>query len=89
MLIMNTGLKVNTHSIDKLIRYGSVFCTELTAIFSKATEKEQKLCSLINKAYIDTRYKDDDSITHEELSALTEKIKRIKQLFEQCKMRIG
>lgn len=86
MLIINTGLKVNTHSIDKLLRYCSMFCTQLTRIFSKETEKEKKLCSLINKAYIDTRYKDDYSITHEELSALTEKIKRIKELFEHCKM---
>lgn len=89
MLIINTGLKINTHSIDKLLRYCSMFCYGLPDLFPKHNEKEKKLYSLLNKAYIDTRYKDDYSITHEELSCLTEKLKRIKELFENCKPSIS
>jgi uncharacterized protein len=85
MLIINTGLKINTHSIDKLMRYCSMFCYYLPDLFPKNNEKEKKLYYLLNKAYIDTRYKDDYSITYEELTCLTEKLKRIKQLFEQHK----
>jgi HEPN domain-containing protein len=85
MLICNTGLKVNTHSIDKLLRYCSMFCYQLPDLFAKNNEKEKKLYSLLNKAYIDTRYKDDYTITGEELTALTEKAKRIKELFEHYK----
>jgi HEPN domain-containing protein len=87
MLIINTGLKVNTHSIDKLLRYCSMFCYQLPDVFPKNNEKEKKLYSLLNKAYIDTRYKEDYTITHEELSCLTGKVKRIKELFEHYKPR--
>jgi len=85
MLVLNTGLKINTHSIDKLIRYGSMFCEGLHQLFPKQNEKTKKLSSLLNKAYIDTRYKDDYSISREELAALTEKVKIIKALFEKFK----
>lgn len=85
MLIINTGLKINTHSIDKLFRYNSMFCYQLPELFPRNNEKEKRLYTLLNKAYIHARYKDDYSITHEELTTLTEKLKRIKQLFESYK----
>ena len=85
MLIINTGLKINTHSIDKLIRYCSMFSCQLPDVFKKNNEKEKKLFSLLNKAYINTRYKEDYSISYDELSQLTEKVKCIKELFEKHK----
>lgn len=89
MLIINTGLKLNTHSIDKLLRYCSMFCNQLQDVFPKNNEKEKKLYALLNKAYIDTRYKDDYTITNEELSCLTEKLKRIKERFEHYKPKMA
>ncbi len=83
MLIINTGYRANTHSIDKLIRYCSMFCCDLPGLFPKANERSKKLYSLLNKAYIDTRYKDDYCISYEELTALTEKVKTIHTLFEK------
>jgi uncharacterized protein len=89
MLMINTGLRVNTHSIDKLIRYCSLFCYELPDVFKKNNEKEKKLYSLLNRAYIDTRYKQDYSICYEELGALTKKVETIRQLFESYSDRSG
>jgi uncharacterized protein len=85
MLMIVTGLKINTHSIDKLIRYCSMFCYELPHVFQRNNEKEKRLYSLLNKAYIHTRYKDDYSISFEELTELSEKLKRIIVLFENHK----
>jgi HEPN domain-containing protein len=81
LLAIHTGLRINTHSIDKLLRYCSMFCDRLPHLFEKS-EKGKKLYSLLNKAYIHTRYKDDYSINYEELNALTEKVKIMKQLLE-------
>lgn len=81
MLIINTGLKINTHSIDKLTRYCSMFCHGLSAIFPKNNEKEKKLFTLLNKAYIDARYKHDYTITYEELTCLTGRVKKLIELF--------
>jgi HEPN domain-containing protein len=83
MLMINTGLKPGTHSIDKLVRCCSMFCYELQNLFLKQNEKEKKLYQLLNKAYIDTRYKEDYTITYHELTALLEKLNRIKALFEK------
>jgi HEPN domain-containing protein len=83
MLMINTGLKLGTHSIDKLLRCCSMFCYELPDLFPKQNEKEKKLYQLLNRAYIDTRYKEDYNITYYELTALMEKGNRIKDLFEK------
>ena len=87
LLLIHTGLRVNTHSIDKLIRYCSMFCHRLTELFPKNSEKNKKLYALLNKAYIDARYKDDYVITGEELSALTGKVKKINEIFEKHKIK--
>jgi HEPN domain-containing protein len=83
MLLINTGLKPGTHSIDKLLRCCSLFAYELPDLFNKQNEKEKKLCQLLNRAYIDTRYKEDFNITYHELTTLMEKLLRIKDLFEK------
>lgn len=82
MLVVTTGLKLNTHSICKLLRYCAMFCHHLAALFPQNNEKEKKLLAQLNKAYISTRYKDDYTISCEELSCLMEKVKRVKKLLE-------
>lgn len=82
---MNTGLKINTHNIDKLIRYCSMFCHQLPDLFPKNNEKGKKLFSLLNKAYIHTRYRYDYNISYEALTCLTKKVKEMKVLFENYK----
>lgn len=86
MLILHTGLKINTHNIDKLMRYNSMFCEGFNDLFPRQNEKMKKLYTLLNKAYIDSRYKDDYSISYEELSALTGKVKLVVELWEQHKI---
>lgn len=72
-----TGLQVNTHNLDKLYRYCSMIEYRLPAIFPRKEEKDQKLFTLLQKAYIETRYKSNYSINAAELEALIEKVKAV------------
>ena len=83
MLILNTGLSMNTHNIDKLIRYCTMFSFELPAVFPRRNEKEKQLFRLLQTAYIDTRYKDDYSIKLEELTKLTTQVNKLYALFKK------
>lgn len=77
LLKTGTGYHANTHSIDRLLRYGSLVAHQLSELFPRQTEQDRRLFKLLQKAYIDTRYKEDYKITDEELRILTDKIQRI------------
>jgi uncharacterized protein len=81
LLIIRTGLRINTHSLDKLIRYGSKFSSQLPEVSQVRKENDKKLFSLLQKAYIDCRYKEDFSIAYEDIAALTAKVKTLQALF--------
>ena len=67
MLKKGSGLHVNTHNLDKLIRYCAMVNYRVIDIFPRNNEKQERLFGLLQKAYIDTRYKDDYSIAVAEL----------------------
>jgi HEPN domain-containing protein len=81
MLIIQTGLRVNTHSIDRLVRYCSMFCFQLPEIFPGGNDEEKRVFQLLQKAYIDTRYGTDYSIKLQDLDTLTVKVKKVFSLF--------
>ena len=83
MLIINTGLRINTHSIDKLVRYCNLFCQELPDILPRVREKDNRLFQLLQKAYIDTRYKKNYSIKLEELTILSAQVKKLFSVFQE------
>jgi HEPN domain-containing protein len=82
MLLVNTGLRVNTHNIDKLLRYCAMFNCQLHDLFPKKTEKDKHVYSLLNRAYNESRYKDDFKTGAEEIEIIFEKINTIKAIFE-------
>ena len=73
-----TGLHINTHNIDKLLRYCTMVNYKMPSIFPRNKANNEKLFQLLQKAYIDTRYKDDFTIKNEELNAIMEGVKRLK-----------
>lgn len=77
MLIIRTGLRINSHSIDRLIRCCSMFCFELIDVFPRRSEKEKRHFQLLQKAYIDARYSEDYRIKLEELVVITTKVKTL------------
>lgn len=83
ILKLHTGLHVVTHSLDKLVRYCSMVSNKLPEIFITTNEKDKRLFTLLQKAYIDTRYKDEYSINTTDLLALTEKVKRLHGILKE------
>ena len=72
-----TGLHINTHNIDKLLRYCTMVNYKISSIFPRNKANNEKLFQLLQKAYIDTRYKEDFTIKNEELNAIMEGVKRL------------
>ena len=83
LLKIGTGYHCCTHNIDRLLRYASLVSYRLPDIFPRKTDKEKRLFSLLQKAYIDTRYKDDFFIHDDELAILTGKATAIQGILEE------
>jgi uncharacterized protein len=75
-----TGLHINTHNIDKLVRYCTMLSYKIPALFPKEGEVNARLFQLLQKAYIDTRYKDEFNISNADLTILVERVKSLQQL---------
>ncbi|SDD77733.1 HEPN domain-containing protein [Niabella drilacis] len=85
LLKAGTGYHANTHSIDRLLRYSSLVAHQLPEIFPRQTEQDKRLFNLLQKAYIDTRYKEDYKITDEELLTLTGKVRCVHELLSDAR----
>ncbi len=74
---IKTGLYIHTHNLDKLIRYCSMVSYKLPAVFPRNNEKNERLLQLLQKAYIETRYKEDYVIRTDDLLVLTERVREL------------
>ena len=83
ILKKGSGLRVNTHSIDKLLRYCSMVDHRIPHIFPRHTEQQQRLFQLLQKAYIDTRYKDDYHIHTTDLEAIRSMLRKLVEILQQ------
>lgn len=72
-----SGLQVNTHNLDKLIGYCSMVNYRIPEIFPRHNEQQNRLFQLLQKAYIDTRYKNNYSIGTAELQTLKEMLLKL------------
>lgn len=77
LLKTGTGYHFCTHSIERLLRYGSMVSYELPDVFPRKTEREKHLFSLLQKAYGDARYKENYAISMADLLLLMERGRRI------------
>jgi len=84
LLQAGTGFHANTHSIERLLRYGALVSYQLPDIFPQKTEEDKRLFHLLQKAYIDTRYKEDYKISTDDLLCLTEKVRRIHEILSDA-----
>lgn len=77
---IKTGMYLNTHNLDKLLRYCSMICWKLPEIFPRNNEKEEKLFHLLQKAYVGGRYEKDYSISLSELEIIRKRIMDLKEV---------
>jgi HEPN domain-containing protein len=80
LLKITTGLYMNTHSIDKLVRYCSMVSYKLPDLFNRNNDKNERLFQLLQKAYIESRYKEDYSIKMEDLLSITERVRVLESI---------
>jgi HEPN domain-containing protein len=77
---IKTGMYLNTHNLDKLLRYCSMVCWKLPEIFPGHNEKEERLFQLLQKAYVGGRYEKDYPITLSELEIIRKRIMDLKEV---------
>jgi len=82
LMKITTGLKTNSHNLDRLVRYCSIVVHGLTEIFNKEQLRSRNLFIKLQNAYIDARYK-DYHITGEELLQIEHQLRAFIELFKQ------
>lgn len=85
ILKISIGLCVNSHNLDKLIRYCSLANSSVTKVFNKRIENETRLFQLLQRAYIETRYKETYNINNSDLLEITNKIGQLQEILASLK----
>ena len=78
---LRTGMYVNSHNLDKLLRYCSMLCYNLPEIFPRSV-KDEHLFQLLQKAYVGGRYKVEYEIDTVDLESIMVQIKKLKGLIQ-------
>ena len=89
ILLVFTDYKPKIHDLEEL--YVSVYKLDarFKQIFPRKTEHEEKMFTLLRKAYIDARYKIGYTIQKQELEYLSERVKQLQKVTEMvCKEKI-
>ncbi|MDB5279757.1 MAG: hypothetical protein JWR61_4712, partial [Ferruginibacter sp.] len=79
-----TGLHLSSHNIHKLLRYCALVNYKIPAIFPAGNEASERLLRLLQKAYIEARYKEDFAISSADLISITEKVKMLQGILQQA-----
>lgn len=85
ILKISIGLCVNSHNLDKLIRYCSLVNKSVTKVFNKRIENESRLLHLLQRAYIETRYKETYHINNTDLQEISYKIGQLQNILVSFK----
>ncbi len=80
ILKVGTGLHINTHNIDKLVRYCSMVADRVNDFFPRNSQVNKRLFHLLQEAYIATRYKESDGITSNDIKTLMDRINGLYQM---------
>ena len=78
------------HDIEKLDRQASNLHPDFFTVFPRANEQQKNCFDLLQKAYIDARYKRDYVITKEELEYLAARVRKLQELTKRiCEEKIA
>ncbi len=89
VMLVFTGYKLKTHDLEELGKTASTLNLEYKKIFPRKTQTEKHHFSLLQRAYIDSRYKRGYRITKEELEYLAKRVIKLCILTEKlCKEKI-
>lgn len=80
LIVLHTGLHLQTHNVERLLRYCQLFRPGLFQLFDD-DESDRSLLHLLQKAYIDARYRSTYTINGQQAAALAQKVKTIQEIF--------
>ncbi len=83
IILVFTGYKPKTHDLEELGRQAKNLDPEFDKVFPKSTKEEKRLFELLQKAYVDARYKRDYTIEKNELEYLGQKVEILKEMTER------
>ncbi len=90
VLLVYTDYKPKSHDLEKLDRQARKIDVRFKTIFPHTTPEEERLFTLLKKAYIDSRYKMDYSISREDLEYLSKRVQKLRDLTElACQEKIA
>lgn len=83
-LLVFTDYKPKTHNLWKLRRKAKPYSEELFHVFRAETDRQEKdLFELLKQGYVDARYREDFTITEQELSILIERVSSMIPIVEK------
>ena len=77
------GLRMTTHNLNKLLRYGSRLSAELSTLLPRDSEEDKRLFGLLQKAYVQSRYDLDYTISEPDVKLLWDKIDHLQANIER------
>jgi predicted nucleotidyltransferase/HEPN domain-containing protein len=80
ILLVFTRYKPNSHDLEILRKLANSVDTRLIPIFPLDTPENKGLFKLLKKAYVDARYKQSYTITHDELSVLANRVEKLREI---------
>lgn len=80
VLLVFTDYKPKTHDLEELHHRSCKQDARLKTVFPRQSEEEERLFTLLKKAYIDSRYKIGYEIKKEELAYLSERVKLLRDI---------
>jgi len=80
ILKLHMGLRVTSHNLDKLLRFCSMVSPNVADIFARHAPEDKRVFQLLQKAYIEARYRSTYEISQTDLLNLSDKVKSLQKL---------
>ena len=77
------GYHCCSHNIERLLRYAGMVSYRIQDVFHRKKDGEKKLFNLLQRAYIDSRYREDYSIGFTDLLKLLERVWTIQDILAE------
>jgi len=75
-----TGYRPNTHNLSRLLQMAESFTRGLKAIFPKSTKEEEEIYGIIQRGYLDARYKDEYNVPASTLLILINRVQQFQEV---------
>ncbi|MBN9382213.1 MAG: HEPN domain-containing protein [Chitinophagaceae bacterium] len=75
-----TGYRPNTHNLTRLLMMVESFTRQLHAVFPRVTKEEEEIYGILQRGYLDARYKEDYTVPPAMLGLLLERVERLQSL---------